>query len=308
MSCSVGISVYPHDSTDANELLKQADMAMYQAKESGRNNYKFFTEELNRMVTENLELEQQLRTALATGELALHFQPKIAVSSGKIVGAEALIRWPTVDGQLISPARFIPLAEKTGIIEPLGKWVIDHTCKQLQLWADGGFDLVPVSINISPRQFNQPDLIETIDTVLQAHTFPPSLLELEITESCLAQDQTTFLSTLNQLKALGLQIAIDDFGSGYSNLRYLRDMPVDQLKIDQIFARNIETDKRGRDIYRAIVSMAHILNLEVVAEGIETRAEFDFLHSIGCDVIQGYYFSRPLPADDFLALLMTQTQ
>ncbi|WP_036860907.1 bifunctional diguanylate cyclase/phosphodiesterase [Porticoccus hydrocarbonoclasticus] len=303
VTCSIGVSVYPHDSTDANELLKQADMAMYQAKEAGRNNYKFFTEELNRIITANLKMEQQLRTALSTGGFVLYYQPKMSISSGEIVGAEALIRWPAGDGQLISPAHFIPLAEKTGIIEPLGKWVIEQACAQLQQWADKGFDEVPVSVNLSPRQFNQPDLIETIDTALQAHTFSPSLLELEITESCLAQDETTFLSTLNQLKALGLQIAIDDFGSGYSNLRYLRDMPVDQLKIDQVFARSIETDKRGRDIYRAIVSMAHILNLEVVAEGIETRAEFEFLQTIGCDVIQGYYFSRPLPADDFLDLL-----
>jgi diguanylate cyclase (GGDEF)-like protein/PAS domain S-box-containing protein len=306
VGCSIGISLHPADGVDADTLLKHADIAMYQAKEGGRNNYQFFTEEFNRTVMENHELEHQLRHALAASSFEMYYQPIVEASTGRLVKAEALIRWQTERG-FVSPARFIPIAENVGLIEPLGNWVLEAVCQQLAAWAAAGLPPLPVSINISPRQFNQPDLARNIGAALQRHGLAPGLLEIEITESCLARDKKKFLQTLAEMKALGLHVAIDDFGSGYSNMDCLKSMHFSSLKIDRSFIASVEEQDNHRAIYRALISMAHNLSLVVVAEGVETQQQVDFLCGIGCDLIQGYHFSLPLPAVDFAALRTGQT-
>jgi diguanylate cyclase (GGDEF)-like protein/PAS domain S-box-containing protein len=306
VGCSIGISLHPADGVDAATLLKHADIAMYQAKEGGRNTYQFFTEEFNRAVMENHELEHQLRHALAAGSFEMYYQPIVEASTGRLVKAEALIRWQTERG-FISPARFIPIAENVGLIEPLGNWVLEAVCRQLAAWGAAGLPALPVSINISPRQFNHPDLARNIGAALQRHGVDPGLLEIEITENCLARDKSKFLRTLADMKALGLHVAIDDFGSGYSNMDCLKSMHFSSLKIDRSFIASVEEEDNHRAIYRALISMAHNFNLVVVAEGVETQQQVDFLCGIGCDLIQGYHFSLPLPAADFEALRTGQT-
>jgi diguanylate cyclase (GGDEF)-like protein/PAS domain S-box-containing protein len=306
LGCSVGISLHPADGMDADTLLKHADIAMYQAKEGGRNNFQFFTEEFNRTVMENHELEHQLRHALSTNSFEMYYQPIVEASTGRLVKAEALIRWRTEHG-LISPARFIPIAENVGLIEPLGSWVLETVCRQIATWSAAGVPPLPVSINISPRQFNQPDLARNIGAALQRHGVAPALLEIEITENCLVRDKKKYLQTLADMTELGLHIAIDDFGSGYSNMDCLKSMHFSSLKIDRSFIAAVEHENNHRAIYRALISMAHTLNLVVVAEGVETQQQVDFLCGIGCDLIQGYHFSVPLPAADFEALRTGQT-
>jgi diguanylate cyclase (GGDEF)-like protein/PAS domain S-box-containing protein len=301
ISSSVGISFHPTDGMDAATLLRHADIAMYQAKDAGRNQYQFFTEEFNKTVMENHELEHHLRRAIAKSELEIYYQPIVSAGGGAIIKAEALLRWKTPHRGYVSPARFIPIAEKSGLIEPLGAWVIDSVCKQLAEWTAAGFPPMPVSINISPRQFNQEDLLDTIKAALLRHNIDAGLLEIEITENCLARDKTGFLKTLAEMKALGLKVAIDDFGSGYSNMECLKSMLFSTLKIDRSFVINVATDLNHRSIYRALISMAHNLNLVVVAEGVETLDQVNFLHSIDCDLIQGFYFCKPLPAEKFAA-------
>lgn len=298
IGCSLGISLHPEDGMDADTLLKHADIAMYQAKEQGRNNYQFFTQEFNRIVQENYEIEQQLRRALATPNFEMHYQPIVSAGSGTLVKAEALLRWQTPELGFISPARFIPIAENTGLIEPLGLWVLDAVCKQLSQWLQEGIRL-PIAINISPRQFNQPALVETIEAKLREYNVPANLLDIEITENCLARDKKKFLQTLAQMKALGLTIAIDDFGSGYSNMDCLRSMHFSTLKIDRSFIINAAPDNNHGAIYRGLISLAHNLNMRVVAEGVETYQQNDFLRQIGCDLIQGYLHSKPLPVAQF---------
>jgi diguanylate cyclase (GGDEF)-like protein/PAS domain S-box-containing protein len=300
IGCSLGITLHPEDGMDADTLLKHADIAMYQAKEAGRNNYQFFTQEFNRLVQENYEIEQQLRRALAAPTFEMYYQPIVSAGSGALIKAEALLRWHTPELGFISPARFIPIAENTGLIEPLGLWVLDAVCKQLAQWLQQGIRL-PVAINISPRQFNQPALIQTIESRLLEHGVPANLLDIEITENCLARDKKKFLQTLAQMKALGLTIAIDDFGSGYSNMDCLRTMQFSTLKIDRSFIMQAEADNNHGAIYRALISLAHNLNMKVVAEGVETQQQADFLRQIGCDLIQGFLYSKPLPAAQFEA-------
>jgi diguanylate cyclase (GGDEF)-like protein/PAS domain S-box-containing protein len=307
MGCSIGISLHPDDGLDTDTLLKHADIAMYQAKEGGRNNYQFFTEEFNRVVLENHELEHQLRHALSTNSFEMYYQPIVEATTGRIVKAEALIRWQTRDGGFVSPARFIPIAENVGLIEPLGDWVLDAVCRQLAAWERAGLPPLPVSINISPRQFNQPDLARNIGAALQRYALDPALLEIEITENCLARDRKKFLQTLAEMKALGLHLAIDDFGSGYSNMDCLKTMHFSSLKIDRSFIVAVDQEHNHRALYRALISMAHNLNLAVVAEGVETQQQLDFLCGIGCDLVQGYHFSMPLGAADFAALRTGQT-
>lgn len=306
LGCSIGISLHPADGCDANTLLQHADMAMYQAKEGGRNNYQFFTEEFNRVVMENHELEHQLRHALGTNSFEMYYQPIVEASTGRVVKAEALIRWQTERG-FVSPARFIPIAETVGLIEALGDWVLETVCRQLAEWSAAGMAPLPVSINISPRQFNQPDLASGIEAALRRHGLDPSMLEIEITENCLARDRKRFLHTLAEMREIGLRLAIDDFGSGYSNMDYLKSMHFSSLKIDRSFIASIEEGNKPRALYRALISLAHNLNLVVVAEGVETQRQVDFLCDIGCDLIQGYHFSMPLKAVEFAALRTGQT-
>ncbi len=308
ISCSIGVSIFPDDGKDVESLLKNADMAMYKSKNAGRNNFKFYTQELNRIVTESIELEQQLRMALNNSEFELHYQPKISILNDEVNGAEALIRWRAPNRGLVSPARFIPLAEDTGLIEQLGAWVLEAACLQNRNWIDCGMSIVPISVNISPRQFRQPRLVDYIKSTINKYQIPPETLILEITETCMAQDLQKFIRILEDIKSLGVLIAIDDFGSGYSNLSHLKIMPADFLKADRSLIKGIEREEKDRAIYRAIVSMAHNLGMKIIAEGVETQVQYDFLRSIEVDEIQGFYFSMPLPAENFIHMLLRTSE
>ncbi|MDO9240600.1 MAG: EAL domain-containing protein, partial [Methylicorpusculum sp.] len=303
VSCSIGISVYPGDGSDANTLLKYADSAMYKAKQSGRNTFQLYTRELNQALTERMEIEYGLRNAIENEEFILHFQPKIELATGKLCGAEALIRWQPKEGPLISPLSFIPVAEETGQIEAIGRWVLSNACIAASQFSALLGKPFSVAVNVSPRQFRHCDLVSTVKQIVKHMKVDPSCLELEITESCLAHDPPAFIKTLHDLKAFGLTLAIDDFGTGYSSMAYLKDFPVDRLKIDKAFIGNLEDEPANIAILKAIIALGHSLGLKVVAEGVETAYQQAFLHGIGCDELQGYYFSKPLPLADFLLLL-----
>jgi diguanylate cyclase (GGDEF)-like protein len=302
VTASLGISIYPQDGTDAQTLQRNADVAMYRAKEEG-NSFRFYTPEMNQRVMETLELEADLRRALDRGELLLHYQPKVNLTTGRIAGAEALLRWQHPLRGLVPPARFIPLAEETGLILPIGEWVLATACAQIRAWQDQGVAAVPVAVNLSARQFRRAVLGETIQRILRECRVAPRLLELELTESMIMQDSEAAAATMQQLKALGVTLALDDFGTGYSSLNYLRRFPVDCLKIDRSFISDVATDASAAAVATSIVAIAHSLGLNALAEGVETAEQLDFLVKCGCDSLQGYYFSRPLPAPEFTALL-----
>lgn len=309
ITSSIGVSLFPDDGKTASDLLKNADAAMYRAKQIGRNTYEFFTADLNNNVADKIHLEQKLRVAINEHQFELFYQPKFSVESTVLTGAEALIRW-NMPGRTVpvSPAEFIPLAESSGLINPLGQWVINETCRQLRTWMDAGYESLPVSLNISAIQFQQADLVDQVAQALQKFQIAPELLIIEITESCLAVEENLLLAQLNSLIELGVAVAIDDFGTGYSNMRSLRTMPLGVLKIDRSFIVGVETDHRDRAIYRAMVAMATNLDLRVVAEGIETKGQYDFLRSIGCNEVQGFYFSRPISAAAFEGFLSKKTE
>jgi len=303
VSCSIGIGIYPDDGLDPDTLLKHADSAMYKAKQSGRNNFQFYTSELNKVLMERLEIEYRLRGAMENGEFLLHYQPKIELATGMVVGAEALIRWQPPDGKMISPASFIPVAEETGLIDAIGHWVLLSACRKAgELKRRLGRSL-PIAVNVSPRQFRQAGLVRMVESVLAETGVDPGCLELEITESMLVHDTANFIRILHDLKAIGVKLAIDDFGTGYSSMAYLKDFPVDRLKIDKTFVDDLETTPAKAAILRAIVALGHALGLKVVAEGVETANQQAYLAGIGCDEIQGYYFSRPLAGEAFEAYL-----
>lgn len=304
ITSSIGISLYPQDGEDAATLLKHADIAMYKSKQIGRNTFQFFTPDLNRKMAERLQLEQQLRMAINERQFELYYQPKFSVSTLQLTGCEALIRWmqPGRDHP-VSPSEFIPLAEQTGLIIPIGQWVIEHACWQIRQWLDRAMAMKPVSINLSATQFHQTELIDQIRGALNHYQVDPGLLIIEVTESSVAQEESVYLSILSEIRELGVVIAVDDFGTGFSNMHSLKTMPLDQLKIDRSFITGVEDNKRDRAIYRAMVAMAQHLDLKVVAEGVETAAQLDFLASIGCDEIQGYLLGRPVTAGEFERLL-----
>ncbi|MBU3736498.1 MAG: EAL domain-containing protein [Methylobacterium sp.] len=306
VSCSIGVSIYPDDGQDANSLLKQADSAMYKAKQSGRNNYQFYTHELNQVLLQRLDLEYRLRHAIENKEFLLYYQPKIEFGYGRICGAEALIRWQPPGGPMILPAEFIPLAEDTGLIEEIGRWVLEEACRFAgRLNARPGREM-PIAVNVSPRQFRQAGLTDSVQGALDLTGLDPRMLEIEITESCLADDTGQFISTLHDLKKIGVKLAIDDFGTGYSSLAYLRDFPVDRLKIDRGFVATLETVPSNAAILKAIIGLGHSLKLRVIAEGVETPYQQAFLHAVGCDELQGYLTGRPLTAGAFEALVMEE--
>ncbi len=306
ISCSIGISIYPDDGRDTTTLLKFADSAMYKSKHSGRNNFQFYTEELNQLLMERVEMEYRMRQALKNDEFLLHYQPKLDFSSGRICGAEALIRWQPPGQRMISPASFIPIAEETGLIEDIGRWVLHAACRQaVRLKAHYGVAL-PVAVNVSPRQFRQSGFVQSVRDVLAETSLDPACLELEITESSLVHDTGSFIKTLHELKALGVKLAIDDFGTGYSSMAYLKDFHVDRLKIDQVFVSHLETEPSNIAILKAIVALGHSLGMKVIAEGVETAYQQAFLHGIGCDELQGYLFSKPLPIAAFELLITDQ--
>ena len=303
ISASIGISLYPLDGGDPEALLKNADIAMYQAKEQGRNNFQFYSPAMNKTALERLTLENDLRKALERQEFLLYYQPKVDIPTRRIIGVEALIRWKHATRGLVSPVEFIPLAEETGLIVPIGEWVLRTACAQNKAWQAAGFSPIAMSVNLSNRQFGQKDLVDTVVGILKTVDTDPRYLELEITESTIMHDPDKAIAALHKLKGMGIAVSIDDFGTGYSSLNYLRRLPLDCLKIDRSFIMNIITNPDDAAITAAVVAMAHSLKLRVVAEGVETEEQLAFLRGLGCDEAQGYLFSRPVPADEFARLI-----
>ena len=301
VSCSIGIAVYPNDGTHFDELLRHADLAMYEAKASGRNTYRFFDDELNTNIQQNLHLLSNLRLALAQQEFVLHYQPVIDLASGSLVGAEALVRWNSPSLGLVAPLQFIAAAEKSGLIVDIGQWVIEEACRQMHAWHTAGATGLTIAVNLSPVQFRRGNLEALITQALAHSGLEPSCLELEVTESTLVQDTEKFIQTLQRLKALGIRISIDDFGTGYSNLSYLQRFSVDTLKIDQSFVKTLTTNLQNQTLVTAIIQMAKGLNLNTIAEGIEDAETRARLIQLGCDQGQGYGFAKPLTPDDFWA-------
>ena len=305
ITTSIGVSVYPDDGPDAETLIKNADMAMYQAKENGRQSYQFFKPAMNVRAVERQSLEENLRRALERNELALHYQPMINLKTGRITGAEALIRWLHPTRGAISPGQFIPIAEDCGLILPIGAWVLREACTQAQAWFTAGLPST-MAVNVSAMQFQSEGFLEHLSETLRETGFSASSLELEVTESVLMKRAEFTAPVLQSLREMGIQVSIDDFGTGYSSLSYLRKFPLDALKIDQSFVRQISTTPDETTIVRAIISMAQSLKLRVIAEGVETEAELAFLRAHQCEAAQGYYFSRPIPAQQFGELLEQQ--
>ncbi|MEQ9061697.1 MAG: EAL domain-containing protein [Gammaproteobacteria bacterium] len=300
---SIGISVYPGDGTSADDLLRNADAALAQAKREGRDCYQFFTTQLNASAFKRLTVEMQLRGALERREFMVYFQPKLAAASYEPLGFEALIRWVHPELGRVSPAEFIPVAEETGLIVPIGEWVLGEACRQLAAWDAAGLGPYKCAVNVSGSQFRVAALPERLARVVEAAGIAPSRIELELTESMLMEDAALAIETLDALKALGFGIAVDDFGTGYSSLSYLKRLPIDVLKIDQSFVRDLPGDDGDVAIVNTVISMARGLGLRTVAEGVETAAQRDFLRDAGCDELQGYYFSEPRAADDLVAWL-----
>ena len=306
VTCSAGISLHPRDGEDPATLLKNADAAMYRAKELGRNQIQFFTAEMNAAVRHRLDLQTRLHHALEQGEFALYYQPKVDLATRTVIGMEALLRWLPPGEEMIGPDVFIPLAEESGFIVPLGEWVLREACRYTRQLHDAGLGRLQVAVNVSARQFQQRDLINRIQAVLDDSGLAPEFLQLELTESLVMHDAEQFVATLEALDRLGVQLAIDDFGTGYSNLAYLKRFPVSRLKVDGTFVRDIATDPDDATIVKAVISLAHSLGLGVVAEGVETTEQLDFLAANGCDEIQGYLISRPVaPAQCELLLRET---
>jgi diguanylate cyclase (GGDEF)-like protein/PAS domain S-box-containing protein len=305
VTASIGLSVFPDDGLNAETLIKNADTAMYQAKESGRRRYQFFKPSMNARAVERQSIEESLRRAVERQEFELHYQPKINIKTGAITGAEALIRWthPTRGG--IPPADFIPIAEDCGLIVPIGRWVLRQACKQARAWADAGLPATAMAVNVSAMEFQNEGFLKGLLQILQESRWHPGLLELEVTESVLMKHVEATIEVLQALRESGVQVALDDFGTGYSSLSYLRRFPIDSLKIDRSFVQQIAGGPDAAAIVTAVISMAQSLKLRVVAEGVETLQELQFLQARQCDEVQGYYFSRPLPAAQFATLLST---
>ena len=302
---SIGVAAYPNDGNDAETLIKHADIAMYRAKETGRNNAQFFTATMNQRALERLRIESDLRNALERRELLLHYQPQVDLRTGRVVGVEALLRWEHRELGMVPPMRFIGLAEETGLIVPIGEWVLRTACTQMKTWQMEGFGPLRVAVNLSARQFGQKDLVESVAEILVETGLDPGCLEIELTESLVMTDVERAIGVLRNLKFLGVKLSIDDFGTGYSSLSYLKRFPIDVLKIDQSFVRDITVDAEDAAIAAAIISLAHSLKLQVIAEGVETEAQLTFLRRHQCDQMQGYYFSRPISGPDLLQMLKT---
>lgn len=294
ITTSIGITMYPNDSADTQMLLKNADIAMYQAKENGRNNVTFFTERMHAELMEYHELERDIREALRLDEFHVVYQPKVNAHNRRLQGLEALLRWTSPTRGKVSPGTFIPVAEESGHIIPLGYWVLNQVCATLKAWEEKGLPCVPVSVNVSARQFQQPDFHKRVAQILAAHAVDPSLIEIELTEGLVMEDSEAAQMELLRLKRIGLRISIDDFGTGYSCLSYLRRFPIDVLKIDRSFIMEIGISQDGESIIDAIISLARSLRLETVAEGVETTEQLDFLLERGCHIVQGYLFGVPM--------------
>jgi diguanylate cyclase (GGDEF)-like protein/PAS domain S-box-containing protein len=303
ISCSVGVAVCPEDGRDFDELLKKSDIAMYHAKEAGRNAFRYYTERMNIDALERLDLQNRLRRGLEQGEFVLHYQPVVDLTSNRIIGAEALVRWNNPDGGLMMPGRFISVAEESGLIVPLGDWVLCEACRQLRRWHDAGHTHLTMAVNLSAIQFRRGSVEESVTRALRDAGADPGSLELELTESILLQGAEHVLATVRLLKGLGVKLSIDDFGTGYSSLAYLKRFAVDKLKIDQSFVRDLPHDADNAAIVGAVIQMAKSLNLRVLAEGVENELAVEHLRALQCDYVQGYHFGRPVPAEEFCALI-----
>ncbi|WP_337103989.1 sensor domain-containing protein [Paenibacillus sp. YIM B09110] len=300
---SIGISLYPEHGSSAEELIQFADIAMYRVKERGKNGFQLFDSEMNAAMVRRAFLENEMRKAIHDQQFTLHYQPQTDARNGKISGFEALVRWQHPGRGLVSPLEFIPLAEETGLITALGEWVLRQACVQLKRWIKEGFDSVTMAVNISMKQFQDDHLFTMIETILKETELDPALLELEITESIGLQGADQVINKLFQLKSLGIRIAIDDFGTGYSSLHYLRKLPLDTLKIDKSFIRDMMSETKGSSIVHSIIELAHSLQLDVLAEGVEKTEQLEKLVSFGCDRLQGYLFSPPIPPEQVHKLL-----
>ncbi len=303
VTVSIGIALYPDDGTNVDDLMKNADIAMYHAKKSGRNNYQYFSSKLNEESVLKLKIESRLRHAVENNGLEAHFQPQMALSSGCIIGAEVLLRWEDEELGRISPEVFIPIAEEFGLIVPITEWLIDNACRQAQQWKERYKNPFTMAINISAVHFGGNDLVGLIRKTLDATGYDPHLLEIELTETSVLQDPELAISTLQKIQDMGLQTALDDFGTGYSSLNYLMKLPLNKLKIDRSFIINMDVDGKGKAIVSAIIDMAHCLDLEVIAEGVEEESQLQQLRTLKCDIVQGYYIARPMPVNEFEQLL-----
>jgi EAL domain-containing protein (putative c-di-GMP-specific phosphodiesterase class I) len=308
MNVSIGGSTYPDAAQDAESLLSQADAAMYEAKQHGRNRYEFFRSDMRVRLATRLALEEDLRYALGRHEFLLYYQPKIDLKTGLITGMEALIRWLHPERGMLLPAAFVPIAEECGLILPIGQWVLLEACRQSRAWSDSGLGVMPVAVNVSAVEFQGKDFLSGVRAVLIATGMEPQNLELELTESVLMQDAESAVVTLLALKAMGVRLAIDDFGTGYSSFTYLRRFPVDTLKVDQSFVQEITADPECTTMVDAMINIGKSLNHRVVAEGVETRSQLDFLQRHECGEGQGYYFSHPVVAEQAGSLLKSDLQ
>ena len=297
VTTSIGISIYPSDGENTIELLKSADLALHHAKREGRNNYQFYSKQMNIRIKKRLKLENELRQALSKNQFLLHYQPMIHIESGEIFGVEALIRWNHDEMGIVSPMDFIPLAEETRMIIPIGEWVLKTACEQCNVWRDMGYPELNIAVNVSSLQFHQKDFFKNFKIILEKTRFNMDHLTVEITENSIMGKTKEIIETMRSIKRIGVKISIDDFGTGYSSLNYLKRFPIHTLKIDRSFIMDIPNDPDSVVITKAIISLAKALKLEVVAESVERKDQLDFLRENGCDYIQGYYFCRPVPAD-----------
>jgi EAL domain-containing protein (putative c-di-GMP-specific phosphodiesterase class I) len=303
VTLSIGIAVCQDDGKNADQVLKNADAAMHHAKKQGKNSIKFYKESMNSIALKRLTVENELRKAINRNEMMLYYQPRIDVRTGTIASTEALVRWKKPDGGIVPPAEFIPVAEDSGLILPLGEWILNAACEQNMAWQKSGLMPVSVSVNISGKQFKQNNFVKTISDAIKNSNLDPRYLELEITENILMSHEDRIIDMMNELKDMGIRISIDDFGTGYSSFSYLKRFPLDVIKIDKSFIDEIPENTDDAAIVNAIITMARVLNLTVVAEGVEEKHQLDFLTGIKCDEIQGFYFSKPLPAAELAVLL-----
>jgi EAL domain-containing protein (putative c-di-GMP-specific phosphodiesterase class I) len=293
--------VYPRDAVDAETLQRNADNAMYRAKSRGKNRFEYFIPEMSASVAQRLEIETYLRRALERGEFCIHYQPQFDLQSGRMAGQEALLRWNNPKLGAVPPDRFIPVAEESGLIVPIGTWVLEEACRQTAAWRDAGYGLNGVSVNVSAIQFGRPDFVDTVGEALHATGLDPKLLELELTESLVIRDVRESAHQMEKLRKLGVQISVDDFGKGYSSLSYLQRLPIDVLKLDRSFVEELKSSANNSSLVQGIVSLAHGLGIRVTAEGVETEQQLELVHSSGCDKVQGFLLGRPSPATTALA-------
>lgn len=307
LGASIGISIYPDQGESVDTIFQHADAALYQAKKEGKGIFRFYNSGITSSIRIRLTIKTRLRKAISKGELAVYYQPQVDIKTGKVVAAEALARWiDPIDG-FISPSHFIPIAEESGLISQIGEWVLREVCNQGNKWLNAGYPLIPIAVNLSPRQFIHGNIVGLVEKVLSETKYPSEFLEFEITESALMDREEEAIKTLNQLRSMQIRLAIDDFGTGYSSLAHLKRFPVDILKIDKSFVDDIPQNEDDREIAATIVAMGHTLRLKVLAEGVETKEQLDFLNSCGCDLYQGYYKSKPLPADKFIQFIQDKT-